>query len=92
MIMYALMFLTAIKLRRQRSQVADSGFVIPFGMPALYVVAGLGIISAIATIFIGFLPPPTLALGSVSHFEILLISGLVLMSVPPWILYLLRNK
>ena len=92
MVMYAVMFVAAVKLRRRRSGSVEEGFVIPFGMPALLVVAGLGVISTVATIFIGFMPPPTLALGSVSHFEILLVSGLLLMSVPPWALYYWRNK
>lgn len=92
MIMYVFMFAAALRLRKKRSSSVEEGFEIPGGFWALCVVCALGSVSALVTIFIGFVPPPTLALGSVSHYEILLVSGLVILSLPPWLLYIWAKR
>lgn len=84
MLMYLLMFAAAIKLRvRQPEQLR--GFRIPGGLPGLLFVAGIGIVGALTTLVVSFMPPEGIDVGSVSRYEFTLISGLLLMCLPPFV-------
>ncbi|WPL11936.1 APC family permease [Thiorhodovibrio litoralis] len=52
LVMYLLLFLAALKLRRDRPEVPQ-----PFRVPALWLICGLGIIGALVAIGVGFFPP-----------------------------------
>lgn len=84
MMMYLLMFATAIKLRFNAPN-RVSAFRIPGGLPGLLVVAGMGIIGTLATLIVSFIPPEGINVGSLMHYEFMLVSGLILMCLPPFI-------
>ena len=52
----------------------------------MWVVAVAGIIGALTTFVISFLPPAHMHVGDVWHYELMLIVGLILMSLPPFLL------
>ncbi|MDF1758211.1 MAG: APC family permease [Legionellaceae bacterium] len=84
MLMYLLMFLAAFKLRFKYPK-HKGPFRIPGGLPGLFVVGGMGIIGVVITLFVSFIPPEGVDIGSVSFYEVILVSGLILMCVPPFI-------
>jgi glutamate:GABA antiporter len=86
MLMYILMFAAALKLR-YRSAERRHGFQIPGGHWGIWVVAIAGMIGSTLTFIIGFIPPSNIQTGSVFFYESLLITGLLIMSTPPIIVY-----
>ena len=88
MFMYLLMFAAAIYLRYKRRDSLSPGFRIPGGkMAGIIGVGGLGILSSLGTVIIGFIPPANIKVGGFFHYEMLLTLGLILMSLPPFIFY-----
>ena len=92
MLMYIMMFATGIRLR-YKNKANKKGFQIPgknhIGM---WIVACAGILGAVTTLIIGFIPPSNIKIGGELHYEALLITGLVLMSLPPFLIYRFRRK
>ncbi len=84
MLMYLMMFAAAIKLRLSAPD-HPRAFKIPGGMLGMGLVAGVGIIGALATLAVSFIPPEDINVGSVSRYEFTLILGLILMCLPPFI-------
>ena len=84
MLMYFLMFLAAIKLRLSAPD-HPRAFRIPGGIVGLCFVAGVGMIGVLTTLAVSFIPPEGINVGSVLHYEMMLIIGLVLMCAPPFI-------
>lgn len=89
MIMYALMFLAAIRLRYVNKN-KRQGFRIPGGNFGMWLVAGLGIIGTILTLIISFIPPNIINIGGVLRYEGMLIIGLIVMSLPPFVFRFFR--
>ncbi|HYF98017.1 MAG TPA: APC family permease [Coxiellaceae bacterium] len=88
MLMYVIMFTAAIRLRYKPAHTSwVKAFRIPGGNWGMCLVAGVGILASIATFFIGFIPPENINIGSVWRYESLLVVGLIVMSVPPFIMY-----
>lgn len=84
MLMYLLMFLAAIKLRISAPDHPRT-FRIPGGNLGLFAVAGIGMIGVITTLIVSFMPPQGINVGSISRYELTLITGLILMCLPPFI-------
>ncbi len=91
MVMYIMMFVSAIRLRYVDLP-RKSGFMLPGSHWGMWVVAGAGIIGALVTIVVGFMPPTDMNVGGTWHFESLLVVGLLVMSVPPFFLHRLSSK
>ncbi len=91
MIMYAMMFAAAIRLRKSRKLVSD-GFRIGGGRVGIWIVAGAGFIGSLVTFFIGFIPPANIQVGGSGHYETLLLMGLITLILPPFILYRFSHK
>lgn len=84
MLMYLLMFAAAIKLRLKFP--ANRGtFQIPGGMKGLIGVTLIGMIGALTTLVVSFIPPEGVEVGSIFQYELTLVGGLILMSLPPFI-------
>lgn len=85
MLMYILVFASAIKLRISRPE-ADRPYKIPGGLLGLCVIAGVGILICLLCFGLGFMPPDqfkhALSFGHLLVFEGYLILGLVLLSLP----------
>ncbi len=93
MVMYVLMFAAAIRLRYKKAHHSMvKAFRIPGGNWGIWVVSGVGIVASFLTFVISFIPPENIQIGSVFVYETLLVSGLILMSLPPFILYRLCRR
>lgn len=82
MLMYFIMFLTAIVLRIKQPK-HHREFRILGGLPGLMSVCCVGLFGVIATLVVSFIPPSGINVGSTLHYEMLLVSGLILMCLPP---------
>ncbi len=81
MVMYIIMFLACWALRvRYPNKVRD--FKIPGGQVGCVVFVLLGLISAIGTLVVSFIPPAHINVGGHDRYELLLIGGLCLMLLP----------
>lgn len=85
MIMYILVFASAIKLRITKPN-EDRPYKIPGGLLCLSLIAGLGILTCFLTFVLGFVPPTQFKTAfTMNHlfiFEGYLILGLILFSLP----------
>lgn len=86
MFMYIIMFATAIYLRIKDPE-RERPFKIPGGIWGMSIVAGMGIIAATITIIVGFIPPDNIHISNLWHYESYLLSGLIILSLPPFITY-----
>lgn len=84
MLMYLLMFIAAIKLRLSAPE-HPRAFRIPGGLAGMLFVAGVGIIGALTTLAVSFMPPEGINVGSITRYEFTLVFGLILMCLPPFI-------
>lgn len=91
MFMYLFMFAAAIKLRYSHAG-AFRGFHVMGGNLGMWLISGAGFLSSLVTVFIGFIPPSGMDVGGLAHYETVLITGLVIMSLPPFIIYQLRRR
>ena len=83
MLMYLLMFFAAIKLRFSAPDVPRV-FHIPGGFVGLLCVAAVGIMGTSLTLVVSFMPPNGINVGNITHYELTLIVGLVLLCAPPF--------
>ncbi len=90
LVMYILMFISALKLRYTHPTVKRS-YRIPFGKPGIWIAVILGVVSALFAIFIGFIPPGQLVAGNLLFYETFLIIGLLVMCGIPLIIYQLKK-
>ena len=90
LIMYVLMFAAVIKLRYKHPGVKRA-YQIPGGIVGVWVVAGLGLIGSIGTLFVGFFPPTQIATGSTFFYVSFLILSIVLFCVAPSVILLFKK-
>lgn len=91
LVMYILMFLSAIKLRYSHDHVFRP-YRIPYKKPGIWIVAGLGIVSSIFAILIGFVPPGQIDTGSILFYDGFLILGVLTMAAIPFVIYRFRKE
>jgi glutamate:GABA antiporter len=84
MLMYLLMFISAVKLRFSAPE-HPRAFRIPGGKIGMLIVAGMGIIGVLTTLVVSFMPPAGINVGRISLYELTLVSGLLLMCLPPFV-------
>lgn len=85
LIMYVLMFLSALCLRKTRPDVPRN-FKIPFGKIGLWTTCGLGIGTCVFAFGIGFIPPEKLSLKNLIIFEFFLVTSMFLFCFFPFIM------
>ena len=83
---YFVMFATAVKLRYKYPEVKRT-FTIPGGKLGLWLVCGSGMISCLFTIVVGFFPPSQIPVGNLVTYETLIVTGIIICCVIPFILY-----
>jgi len=88
---YVGLFAAAISLRYKKPQV-HRAYRVPFGNIGMWVICLLGMLSSISVIILGFFPPSQLTTGSLVHYEIILITGSILLCLPPLAIYFLKTK
>lgn len=81
MLMYVLMFLSAIKLR-QKKIYQNQSFTIPGKKMGCLLVCLLGLIGCCITLLVGFIPPTNMNIGSQFSYEMLFCGGIVVMIIP----------
>jgi amino acid transporter len=87
LIMYLLMFVAAIQLRRTQPNV-ERGYT----APALSFLCVVGFIASAAAILIGFVPPSQFENGSDAAYVGLILAGTVLLGLlPPWLFLKFRK-
>ncbi len=88
--MYILLYASAIRLRYSQPNV-DRAYKIPGGNAGMWLVAGIGLLGAIFTFAISFLPPSQIATGSELFYEGFLIVGTVVTCAIPFVIYAMRK-
>jgi len=90
LVMYVLMFISAIVLRYKKPHVPRA-YKVPYQHKGIWLAAILGILSSCFAICISFIPPAQFETGSLLFYEIFLIVGLFIMCGVPLILYQFRR-
>lgn len=80
-LMYILMFVAALGLRK-KIKLKENAFVIPGKQLGYWFVCIVGLIGCFITLFVGFIPPSNLNIGSKLHYELLFCIGLLIMILP----------
>lgn len=86
LVMYILMFMSAIRLRYTRPQVPRA-YRIPHPHKGIWIISAFGIASCVFAILLVFIPPRQIHIGSLVFYESFLGIGLVAMCLIPAILY-----
>jgi glutamate:GABA antiporter len=90
LVMYMLMYATAVRLRITRPQAARS-YQVPGGMVGMLVVAGIGL-SGVAFAFVtSFFPPAQLPIGSPSTYVAIVAGGFVVFTGLPILIHALKR-
>lgn len=87
---YIFIFAAAIRLRYKYPKV-NRAYKIPCGKIGLWVVCLAGIFASVFTVLIGFIPPSQIAVGSVTTYELLLLSGFIGFYLLPLVIYKMRR-
>ncbi len=82
LIMYILLFASAIKLRYTKPNIQRS-YLVPGGKLGIWFIGGLGILSSFFAIAIGFFPPSQIETGSLLFYESFLIVGILIGCLAP---------
>lgn len=90
LIMYILLFISAIRLRYTKPHVPRS-YKVPYGRKGIWTFSILGMIACIFVIALGFYPPSQLDVGSLLFYELFLIIGLVVMVAIPLIIQAMKK-
>ncbi len=92
MLMYMLMFIAAWHLKGKFPHRVRP-FAIPGGRKGYYLICTLGLIGCMITLIVGFIPPAdSMDLGNPGHFRLVFASGILLMILPAFLLYLRKIK
>lgn len=90
LLLYAIMFAAGIRLRYKRPDVPRA-YKIPGGKFGMWLTAGLGFLSSVAAIFIGFFPPDQLETGSPLFYVLFLVFGMIIFCAAPTIILLFKK-
>ncbi len=90
MIMYILMFISAIVLRRKHPEVPRH-YKVPYGNVGLWVVSLLGILGSAFGVVISFFPPSQIDTGSLIILEAFLIAATIIFCVAPLLIFASRK-
>ncbi|MFV0315822.1 MAG: amino acid permease [Microthrixaceae bacterium] len=86
MLMYVCMFAAAIKLRRSQPDRPR-----PIRIPALPLIAGVGILAAISAIVLGFTPPSGYTSTPAAVYAGIVGTGVIVLGIPPQFIYRFRR-
>ena len=91
MMMYVILFLSGMRLRSKMSY-TKGYFVIPGKKFGSWLVCSLGLIGCAITLYVGFIPPENINIGSSLNYEILFCSGILIMILPIFFFYRYQNR
>lgn len=90
MIMYILMFITAIRLRYIKPEVVRT-YRVSKGLAGLWVISCLGIFGCLFAIIIGLFPPAQVDTGNLILYESVLIGGILIFCLLPILIFNARK-
>lgn len=85
-IFYILLFATLIKLKFSKPDVKRA-YTIPGGKAGAVIVGGIGILTSIFVFIVGLWPPEQIKIMSAFDYDLVLISGIIIACVLPFILH-----
>ncbi|MFC2093800.1 amino acid permease [Bacteroidota bacterium] len=85
LIMYIMLYASAIKLRYTQPDVERS-YKVPGGNAGMWIIAGIGLLAVLFAFFIGFFPPVQLTVGSPTFYVVFLIVGVLIFVGTPIII------
>jgi putative glutamate/gamma-aminobutyrate antiporter len=88
---YVLIFSAAIRLRYKKPNV-ERKYKVPGGNWVMWLICSIGIITCLVVLVLGFLPPSQIEVGSVSVYESILIGGVILICLPPFLMQRHKHK
>jgi amino acid transporter len=91
MIMYILMFFSALRLHHRYVD-RPKAFKIPFNNAGMWTTCLLGLFGCSATIFVSFLPPEHVAIGSPVKYVLMIAAGNLLTIAPVLLFYLYKRR
>ena len=86
LVMYLLMFLAAIRLRYSRPEV-HRAYKIAGGKAGMWFVSGIGILTVLFTMIVGFFPPKQIPAGNGTLYMAIMGAGLLIIVLIPLIIY-----
>jgi len=86
LLFYIILFATAIRLRMTKADVPRR-FKIPGGLPGVWFVGTVGILTCLSALVIGFVPPAQIDVGSTRNYELILAGGMLAFCIIPIICY-----
>lgn len=86
LVMYVLMFVSAIRLRYKKPHVPRA-YRVPYGSKGIWIFSIFGVIACTFVILIGFYPPSQIDVGNLVFYEFFLLGGLILMAAIPLVIY-----
>ncbi|MDA8561916.1 APC family permease [Gammaproteobacteria bacterium] len=90
MLMYVIMFLAAVSLKYKFVK-KPQAFTIPGGKIGMWFTCLLGLFGCFMTLFVGFMPPETIDVGTTSHYRFVFSCGLISMISPIIFFYIYKN-
>ncbi len=90
LVMYALMFLAAIRLRYSHPH-TKRPYRIPYHFPGIWIIAGTGFLATLFAFFLAFVTPSQIQVGDIWFYEGYLIGGLTLMIAIPLVIFACRK-
>jgi putative glutamate/gamma-aminobutyrate antiporter len=90
MIMYIMLFISAIRLRYKKPDV-ERTYRVPGKLPGMWIVSCLGIAGAGFAMIVGLLPPSQLPMGNRIFFELILVGGILIFCIIPLGIYRMRK-
>jgi len=91
MIMYVLIFLSALALRIRSKEAVDR-FRIPGGMMGLWITVLFGVAACLSTIAITFLPPENVDIGTPGRYALTILTGSALAIFPLFLFFWYKQK
>lgn len=91
LVMYILMFISAIRLRYVRPKVPRPYFI-PVKHKGIWIVASIGALASVFAIVIGFFPPAVLQVGNEPFYVFFLLIGLAIMTAIPLGIQAVKKK
>jgi glutamate:GABA antiporter len=86
LVMYFLMYISVVRLRITKPD-APRPFKIPGGKPGLVLVVGLGVVGAIFTFFLGFIPATHLSTSGTIAYVVVMAVGMIAIVGTPFLLH-----
>ena len=90
-VMYVVLFIAAIVYKVRYPRRAD-GFRIWGGVAGLTLVSIVGLIGCAVTLWVGFMPPATIAVGGAEQYRLIFGTGLAIMIAPVFLFYRWRQQ